>query len=248
MINVSKDGVRPPIIQYWHSAEVPTEISELVSTFRDQNPTMRHLLFNETEAMALIAEHYTDREVAAFRACAVPAMQADYFRYCAILALGGIYADADFRCRQPLHSLVEQFNGECLFTGSRGQIMNGFFLLQKPHHPLLRLTLDIATHNIEQRFSERIWLVTGPGIFNGLAILYKRGFSDTAKGDRCMGVRWSALEAAGGYVRIAEAFNALHTAPLRQVADWISGPEFPLKHRQDHTHWFERQKQKTIFR
>ncbi|HSN78450.1 MAG TPA: DNA topoisomerase, partial [Anaerolineae bacterium] len=34
--------------------------------------------------------------------CAIPAMQADYFRYCAALADGGVWADVDLRCQRAL--------------------------------------------------------------------------------------------------------------------------------------------------
>src|SRR5690348_1645791 len=102
MIRVNDTGRVLPIIQYWHSEQVPEQIAELTATFRDLNPALPHLVFSEAKAEEFIAEHFEAREVAAFRSCAVPAMQADYFRYCAALALGGIYSDVSFYCRCPL--------------------------------------------------------------------------------------------------------------------------------------------------
>lgn len=237
------------LTQYWHDPETPPEIAELAGTFRERNPTMKHRLFSHAEASRFIAEHHTQRELTAFHACAVPAMQADYFRYCAVLAAGGLYADADFRCRRPLPSLLDQAGPACLFKGSRGQILTGLFLFREPNHPLLRLTLDMVTHNIEQRACEDIWSLTGPGVLNGLMLLHCRDPRVMKNTKSYVGVDRSAFESAGGHPRLMTAFEGVGIAPLRRAASWIAGPERIMKNIADYSHWVEWGEQgKSVFK
>src|SRR5262245_47838054 len=144
----------PPLVQYWHSESIPGYIEDLLATFRDHNPSMRHMVFNEGTATEFIARHYGERELRAFHACAVPAMQADYFRYCAVHVLGGTYVDVDFRCERPLDGLAEFDGMGQLFEREHGGIVNGIFIFTSPRHPVLSLALEIATANIEQRVSQ----------------------------------------------------------------------------------------------
>lgn len=240
-----------PIIQYWHDSVAPAEIARLVATFQDHNPSLCHLLFNETTAEELITERFTGREVAAFRACAVPAMQADYFRYCAVFSLGGFYADVDFRCLRPLCGLIDTVDQGCLFNGTRGQVLNSFFLFAAPGHPLLRLALDVATVNIERRTAERVWWVTGPWIFSCLSALHSQGFDAARR--RVAGTEMeqplkqilSVIDEAD----LTAAFEGVRIAPYGMMAKWIAAAGSLLPHKQSDTHWVNWQAQgKTIFR
>jgi Glycosyltransferase sugar-binding region containing DXD motif len=162
-----QDSGPSPLIQYWHSAQLPDYIEPLVESFRDHNPDMRHLVFNESTAESFIGDRFSAREVAAFRSCAVPAMQADYFRYCAAYALGGMCVDADCRCTASLRPLVDAGGAE-LFRMAGGGMANGVMVFSRPGHPLLELVLDIVTTNIENRVCEDVVMVTGPRVIRTL--------------------------------------------------------------------------------
>ena len=153
-----------PIIQYWHDGKPPDYIVELLESFRVHNPEMPHLLFDALAAEELIAEYFGDREVAAFRSCAVPAMQADYFRYCAAAALGGLVCDADLRCRAGLHALMPAPGEGWLVLRPHGAIVTGVFAFGSAGHPLLDLTVRIATANIERGY-EPASMATGPALW-----------------------------------------------------------------------------------
>ena len=57
-----------------------------------------HRLFDERSAKAFIGGFFGGRHERAFERCYHPAMQADYFRLCYLLAEGGFYVDADDAC------------------------------------------------------------------------------------------------------------------------------------------------------
>jgi mannosyltransferase OCH1-like enzyme len=239
-----------PIIQYWHSSEVPTDVAELIATFRDLNPALRHLLFHRPEAEEFIAEHLGERELDAFRSCAVPAMQADYFRYCAGLVLGGVSCDADLRCIGSLQPLLADAGGGLLFRRGAILIVSNFFVFAAPDHPLLRLVLDIATHNIESRTMENVWSVTGPWILSALTQFLELGSPDAVRrmvAER--GIETSPeplLEVAGDHGRVAEAFETVQILPFATVRGLIGEPG-PVAYKHSDTHWVRWQETKTIF-
>jgi mannosyltransferase OCH1-like enzyme len=244
-----------PIIQYWHSTEIPAEVAEAIATFRDRNPDLHHLMFDEASAKEFIARHFTAREVAAFCACAVPAMQADYLRYCAVLELGGIYADVSFRCLQSLQPLIEKIDNGILFRqeGPRRYIINGLFLFKAPNQQLLQLALDVATANIETRTAERVNMVTGPWIFNCLAAVRRSGSLAAARrlmvNERIEWLADSIAAAIESYDRVADAFEGVSIAQLDMVGDWIERPAIPLGYKQSETRWVSWPKREgTIFR
>lgn len=172
------------MIQYWDDGEPPGDVAALIEAFRERNPGVEHELFDERRAGELIAARFGARELAAFHSCAVPSMRADYFRYCAVLALGGLYADVGFRCRAPLRPPLAGVapHGGVLFLEPAGRfVLNGIFLFAAPGHPLLRLALDVATANVERRVSELVQMVTGPGVFSGLWLLRRLARREEAR-------------------------------------------------------------------
>lgn len=242
------------IVQYWHSEEVPADVAELIGTFRDRNPDLRHLLFHQTDAATFIADHFGERELAAFRSCAVPAMQADYFRYCAVLTLGGVYSDVSFRCLRPLRTLTDTTAGGQLFSKeTQGKVINGFFLFRSPGHPLLRLALEVATSNIELRVAENVNLVTGPWVFSGLWALHGAGsfgaFRQTAASMGLERLAESFISTIGDYSRVSKAFEDVRVAPLDTAMGWVgSQPQRP-RYKSDDDDWINwRRKKLSIYR
>lgn len=234
------------IFQYWHEKAPPRYVEELCATFRDCNPEMRHLRFDERAADEFIVEHFGPREAAAFRACAVPAMQADYFRYCAVHALGGVYVDVDSRCMKPLTGLLAGTQGQ-LFEQPHGGIVNGLFMFRAPGHPVLDLALELATANIERRISQNVWGATGPAIFFFMVKLQRLGsidaFLEFAR-ERSLGMDplgwkvWDpkfSCEVVGDYDRVAAALEGVRISPLESAYAWMTAKvDTPYKQTEAH--------------
>lgn len=248
------------IWQYWDSESIPPYVDELLATFEDLNGDLGHQVFSERDAAALIAESFTARELAAFEACAVPSMQSDYFRYCVVLSRGGIYADADCRCLTSLRPLLERDQqGELFFRPdaypvgghSLHRFASSFFAFREPGHPLLRLSLDIATANMEARICERvwakgenviasIWLTVGPGIFTMLHYLDVLGSFDrliaAAAGTEAEPFMDLYCQVIGSRDRVAEAFDGVRLSSFHEMSSWI-GPDAPLAYKETDVHW-----------
>lgn len=232
-----------PIIQYWHREEIPDDITGTIASFRNHNRDLPHMLFNEVTADRFIEEHLTNRELAAFRACAVPAMQSDYFRYCAVLVLGGIYADTDLFCTRPLQSLIEPGVEGLLFKPIEkpAPANNNFFLFTVPGHPMLRLAIDVSTDNIERRIADKISWVTGPWVIRTLWLVREAGSFDAARrhlpGRRLQRMVGSVVRAAGTHRQVVQAFENVRIVPRSHTAKWFSRPPYILRYKQGVTHW-----------
>jgi Glycosyltransferase sugar-binding region containing DXD motif len=251
----------PRISQYWNTDDVPDYVADLITTFRDGNPDFQHRLFNEAEAEGFISRHFGPREAAAFRACAVPSMQSDYFRYCSVLALGGVYADADYRCVRSLRPLIEESTGGEIFLGPTEFVLDGreakriwsaFFAFREPGHPFLELALEIATANIEARIAERvwpvgekivqsIWLTAGPGIFTLMRFIRDWGslevFLERIVGTEAEPFGELYCEVIGSFERIHTAFDGVRVSPFDRLSQWVVHPDHPLPYKDTDVHW-----------
>lgn len=248
------------ISQYWDTKIIPDYMEDLLATFRDCNPDFQHRVFSEAETEKFIGEHFGPRELAAFQACAIPSMQSDYFRYCSVLALGGVYADADYRCMGSLRPLVDRLDaGEIFLSPSplvlKGReatrIWSGFFAFREPGHPFLELALELATANMEARIAERvwavgenvvesIWLTVGPGIFSLMRFIRDWGsfeaFSEAVADTPAGPFADLYCEVIGDYGRIAEAFDGVRVASHQEMSRFVT-PDQALPYKQTDVHW-----------
>jgi Glycosyltransferase sugar-binding region containing DXD motif len=250
-----------PIIQYWDKEEVPDYVRDLLATFPAKNPDLHHRLFSQSDAEHFIADRFGAREAAAFRACAVPSMQSDYFRYCSVLALGGVYSDADFKCVRPLRPLLEGLDrGEMFLSDtehrvkgrSARRVWSQFFAFKEAGHPFLRMALDIATANVEVRIPERVWpmgkkviesvwLTVGPGVPSLMRVIRELGsfdaFIDLIAGTDAEPFGELYCEVIGDHQRLDEAFDGVRFSSAERMFHWVGRPDFPLPYKATDVHW-----------
>lgn len=258
----------PPLIQYWHAERPPDDVAELLAGVARLNPEMDHRLFDERTAAAFVAERFGARESAAFAACAVPAMQADYFRYAAVLALGGAYVDADFQCVAPLLPALEAAPATLFgrpgvpsmwppdLFGSRPRVgpfrivANSLFLFRAAGHPLLRLALDVATANVERRVSEDVAVTTGPGIFTSLYLIDRLGSLDAFREYVADGILAASAdlccEVVGDPARITAAFAEVSILPFERSRELVLEAGDALAYKATEVHWVNNRR--SIFR
>ena len=155
------------LFQYWDSGEPPAEVAGWIDGVRRLNPDLEHQLHQQTTAAAYIAGRLGAREAAAFQACAVPAMQADYFRLCALHAEGGVWIDADTEALGPISGLFQDAPRSLMLE------WDGFFgttvmMFRQPGDAFVGAFLELATRNIEGRRYSSAVLATGPMLADGL--------------------------------------------------------------------------------
>src|SRR3984957_7048388 len=150
---------------------------------------LEHRLFDERTAGAFISSSLSARHKRAFERCYHPAMQADYFRLCYVLAEGGFYVDADDVCiGTDIGWLAEdgrlKLQPLCYDLATRGMVKPAVFLradaydpswifyfnnnplIASPGHPVIEHALSQATRLLELAGKDdlpEIQTATGPG-------------------------------------------------------------------------------------
>lgn len=162
----ASDPPRLRLVQYWHDGSPPPEVAALMQGWAC-DPCYDHTAFDHAAAVVFLRAHFRGRVIRAFQACGVPAMQADFFRYCALFAQGGIYLDADIENLGGLPALLAD-SGRGVLVNRRGRIANDIMYVAEPQDPLFGAVIGQAIANIERQASQSVWKVTGPGIMTAL--------------------------------------------------------------------------------
>ena len=231
------------LFQYWDAPTPPDEVAGWIDGFRTQNPEFEHVLLDEAAAIEFIARHYGPRETAAFKACAVPAMQADFIRLCCIDSFGGLYVDADNQSLQPVSGLIDQAPQAMILTWY-GLINNAFLMFRRPHDPFIRACLALTVENVEQRRFKTEFTSTGPGVDNAVRAVIDPSSLDEmlalfdGEAMRDWGFR-ELLDYAHALIRpsaeLTEAFGAITFLNTLAAAPWV-GAEQPA-YKQGDRHW-----------
>jgi mannosyltransferase OCH1-like enzyme len=224
------------LVQYWDTGTPPDDVAGCIESFKILNPTLNHRLFDQDTASWFIKKYIGKRELRAFEACAVPAMQADYFRLCALVAEGGVYADADFRCLSPLNDLLSKAGSALVFFW-KAQMIQGFLMVRRRENPFFRACLNLTTENIEERRFRNVYLATGPAVMNAIRTAVEPSWPSQPEAP------WPHRDKLKVFARasitdgaeVLSAVRALTLVNYLAVDRWISTPEAAYK--ATSTHW-----------
>jgi mannosyltransferase OCH1-like enzyme len=211
---------KPAIVQFW-DREPPGEVLALMETWRTGPcvATFRYERFNDATALDFIRQHFDRRTVNAFRQCGIPAMKADFFRYCFLYQEGGIYIDADTCCLQSLDGLYDGLDLGLLFKRKK-RVANDFLIAKQKQTELFAYTIEKAITNIEARTSDRVWHVTGPSI---MTFLYNSGSAEAE--------------------RLFRGFQVVKSRVIRPFVGFRRN----LEYKSSDTHWTIAQQKTSIF-
>lgn len=154
--------MKPKLFQFWNTEKAPDEVEVLMQSWAD-DPNFEYHRYTSLTAEAFISAKFDQRVLAAYRRCGIPAMQADFFRYCALYIHGGVYVDADTKNSGRLPELILG-RKRGLLMNREARVANDFIYVRFPEEELLLRTISLAVENIEGEISNNVWMVTGPGI------------------------------------------------------------------------------------
>lgn len=150
------------LFQFWDKPTPPKEVADLMDGWAAELGFTYRRYASES-ADSYIGNHISARAQAAYRACAVPAMQADFFRYCALYHEGGAYVDADTAASGELAAFIAGSPRGMLMKRQQ-RIASDFLFVRAARDPLYQKVVAQGIENIENRISNNVWIVTGPGI------------------------------------------------------------------------------------
>ena len=171
------------IFQTWHTKSLPLHMKRNCERLKKENPQFEYFLYDDTDCLRFIQEHFEEEVVNAFNHLIPGAYKADLWRYCVLYIHGGIYLDIKMRCVGDFR-LIELTKQEhyVLDRPTSGFLPNqiGLYnavMIQRPKNPLMmdcisRIVRNVAT--LEYGFS--CLYPTGPGLLGELYQKKKREY------------------------------------------------------------------------
>ena len=168
----------PPLWRARKPSAIPRIIWQTNYTDRVTLPVYINYLFNRLMAPSFeyrfmvtaaraefIRESYGGDIFESYSKLQIGAAQADFWRLLVLHKHGGVYLDIDAHVVWPLGWIVRPDCEELYIVTKRGEISN-YFIASKPDNPNLARMIDLVRRNIEERKSNNVYELTGPGVFN----------------------------------------------------------------------------------
>ena len=139
-------GVPRVLHQTWKGHQPPAELEGYINSWHVQNPTLQHVMWNDTEGLGLIEREYPWfwEHMVHFKS---GVEKADIMRYFILYHHGGIYADLDMEAVRPIEPLLQKHDrrfGVALGTepfdhaqaqNGRNMLVCNAILISTPKHP-----------------------------------------------------------------------------------------------------------------
>ena len=151
------------LVQYWDTPNVPPDIIELMSSWREIYTDLDYKLFNDDTAKSFLKDRCTIHVSEAYARSDHPAQKSDLFRLAWLFAYGGYYVDADDRCIGRIDGQVPSHSELIVYQEEYGTIGNNF-IAAVPQHPVIGRALEAAAAAINRGDRDVVWLSTGPGL------------------------------------------------------------------------------------
>jgi len=156
------------IAQFWNPSSVGEEKPDWVihntAVLKYHHPDFDLKVFTYTEALEFIRKNFDCHVFAAFRKCAIPAMQSDFFRCCYLYIAGGFYFDLKTVCHRPfLYEYIDIQEDMVIMTRNHELLLNRF-IGAHPSAEGLRLAISEMVDNILNEKFKELFVTTGAPI------------------------------------------------------------------------------------
>jgi tetratricopeptide (TPR) repeat protein len=159
----SRHAIPKRIVHYWHTATMPSDVAEIIASWRQMHRDYEHVLFDDAGAINFLRAQGLDAALQAFRRGATPAQRVDILRLAYLSSVGGFFVDADDRCLIPLDDYLPASVNFAAYQDNYGTIGVNF-LGAAPGHPVITRALDNAVTAVNRGDRDIVWLSTGPGL------------------------------------------------------------------------------------
>jgi hypothetical protein len=178
----------PRIIhQTYKTRTIPEKARPVVQSWAVANNNWQYRFYDDPACLEFVEKEFPEY-VEAYQSLPKDVERSDFFRYMVILRMGGVYADIDVECRQPLDTVIRP--SDTMVVGWESEVSTDveafkrhfarkrqvlqWFFAAAPGHPALRAICDHIAENAWKVFSnntnrdtlER----TGPGIWTDIIL------------------------------------------------------------------------------
>lgn len=154
----------PPLIgQYWHDDALPRDVAEVSASWQRLNPGWTYRRFNHESALAYLKAGFPPAVALAYQRAPDATTRADLLRLAVLFRDGGLWADMDDRCLQPVARFLRPGAEALFWQESTGNLGNNV-IAARPNHPIMGRALALAVGAIHRGDRDNVWMLTGPGL------------------------------------------------------------------------------------
>ena len=135
--------VSKTIHQTWISSDIATELK--YDWFK-LNPTFKHNFADDNQIDSFIKHSFDNDVYTCFKRLTCGAAKADFYRYCVLYKMGGVYIDIDIKPICSLKSFI--FDTELTVVNDLYGLYNAFISCVQ-HHPLMKACIHEICDSIE---------------------------------------------------------------------------------------------------
>lgn len=159
------------VFQTFETDEVTDGMWNAIQSWRNSNPEYEHYFFDADDRLAFIKQNFDQEVVNAYLDLIPGAFKADLWRYCVLYIEGGVYADADMICTNPLINWIEPHDDLIITRDdpmSTEWLANGF-IASVPRNPVFKQIIDQIVDNVKHKRVLSYLNITGPELFGRIA-------------------------------------------------------------------------------
>lgn len=173
--------------QTFYTTNLPLEIVNIIKNNKLLCPKYKFIFYDDQDCINFIKTYFNERIYNAYmmlNTC-YGAMKADFFRYCVLYKIGGVYLDIKSKIKVPLGQIIKE-NDSCILDILRNNLepwrkynptYEQWLLIFEPNHPYLNKMIETMVVNIENKYEpyipgykilnskQKILQLTGPDAF-----------------------------------------------------------------------------------
>ena len=152
--------------QTFYTTILPLQIIEIIKQNKKMCPNYKFIFYDDLDCANFIKKYFNERIYNAYMMLndCYGAMKADFFRYCILYKVGGVYLDIKSKIIFPLKLIIKE-DDSCILDIPRNNLepwrrdsptYEQWLLMFEPNHPYLNKMIEQMVTNIENKYEPQI--------------------------------------------------------------------------------------------
>lgn len=146
---------------------LPQYMHDSIKTWKDLNPEYEYRYMDDVQARNFIAENFDQEWVDIFDSFPVGVMRGDLWRYMIIYVYGGVYADLDTNCLDPIDTWLDA-NYDMIVCPENKDHYCQWTFAATPRHPVIKSVLECIKEKMKSPNYNQdhfVHIYTGPAVW-----------------------------------------------------------------------------------
>ena len=152
--------------QTFYTTKLPPQVVEIIKNNKRLCPNYKFIFYDDLDCAKFIKNYFNERIYNAYMMLndCYGAMKADFFRYCILYKVGGVYLDIKSKINFPLKLIIKE-DDSCILDIPRNNLepwrrdsptYEQWLLMFEPNHPYLNKMIEQMVTNIENKYEPQI--------------------------------------------------------------------------------------------